>query len=231
VLHPQAAILIFAKAPVAGRVKTRLIPVLGEEGALLLYRGLLRHQLERLSNAGLASLQLWCSPDTTHPEFQALSENLGISLHTQQGEDLGERMALAATDALHSHRSVLLLGIDSPGLALTGIAQALDWLAGGVNAVLGPAEDGGYVLLGLKQTADCLFRDIPWGGDRVASMTRQCLEGLGWRWRELPASWDLDLPQDLARLQTLEWGRRWLADQALPNELAVWFERASPDGP
>ena len=230
-LHPEAAILLFAKAPLKGRVKTRLIPVLGADRATRLYRDLLRHQLERLSQAGLASLELWCAPDTTHPEFLSLRRELGVSLHPQQGVDLGERMAVAAGDALWRYRSVLLLGVDSPGLTLNMIEQALDELAEGREAVLGPAEDGGYVLLGLKRTAACLFRDIPWGGDRVAATTRQCLDRLGWRWHELPESWDLDRPQDLVRLTSLEWGRAWVANQTLPSELAVWFERASPDGP
>lgn len=231
VAYPDAGILVFAKAPLAGQVKTRLIPRLGVDGATRLYRGLLRYQLERLSRAGLASVELWCAPDSNHPEFLSLQRELGFALCRQQGSDLGERMAMAVAHGLQRHRYVLLLGIDSPALTLYMIEQALDWLAEGQDAVLGPAEDGGYVLLGLRRSADCLFRAIPWGGERVAELTRQCLHRLDWQWCELSTTWDLDRPDDLARLANLAWKGCLATDQALPNELADWLERASPDGP
>jgi len=198
----EQAILVFAKAPVEGQVKTRLIPALGAAGAARLYRGLLHRLIQRLAQARLGRVELWCAPNTQHVDFQRLQGLEGVSLHTQQGVDLGERMANASTQALGRHRRVLLIGVDCPALSLSVLQQAFDWLQG-VDAVLGPAEDGGYVLLGLKRPADCLFQGLPWGGSEVGRLTRRCMQQLEWRWRELPVLWDLDRPEDLARLSEL----------------------------
>ena len=196
------AILVFAKAPVDGEVKTRLIPVLGEAGATSLYRRLLHQLVGRLVQEQLAAVELWCAPDTGHADFQHLQKLEGVSLYPQRGGDLGQRMAYATGQALQRYRQVLLIGVDCPALHMDLLRQAMDWLQG-VDAVLGPAEDGGYVLLGLKHMADCLFSDLPWGTAEVARITRQCMQNLEWRWRELPVLWDLDRPEDLARLQEL----------------------------
>ena len=96
--------------------------------------------------------------------------------------------------------TVILVGADCPLLEARHLASAFDWLQQGEDAVLGPAEDGGYVLLGLRRVNRALFRDIPWGGDQVLALTRQRLAQLGWRWRELEPLWDLDRPADLDRL-------------------------------
>ncbi len=201
--YSNAGILIFAKAPVAGQVKTRLIPALGREGATRLYTQLLHNLVHRLAKEKLASIELWCAPDTTHPEFQKWKLLYpGLTLHVQQGIDLGERMAYAVAEARRRHRHLILIGIDSPALTISMLEQVFDWLEEGMDAVLGPAEDGGYVLLGLKQSADCLFQDIPWGSEVVGQMTRQCMRQMQWQWRELPELWDLDRPEDLVRLAT-----------------------------
>jgi rSAM/selenodomain-associated transferase 1 len=200
----QSAILIFAKAPVEGQVKTRLIPALGVQGATRLYRNLLQNLLDGLVSERLASIELWCAPDTSHVAFQQFQQLPGLTLHAQRGADLGERMAYALTDALQRHQQVVLLGVDCPALTFPMLEQVFSWLAGGVDAVLGPAEDGGYVLLGLKRSARCLFQDIPWGTGVVAEMTRQCLREMQWEWCELPELWDLDRPADLLRLANSE---------------------------
>ena len=95
--------------------------------------------------------------------------------------------------------SVVLIGGDCPVLNPGHLKQALTWLASGEDAVLGPAEDGGYVLLGLNRVAPALFNTIEWGGEDVLAVTRARLAGLGWKWRELKTLWDLDRPQDLDR--------------------------------
>ena len=199
--YPQAAILIFAKAPVEGRVKTRLIPALGRAGTTRLYRKLLHNLVNRLAAEALAPVELWCAPDANHPDFQTLNRHPGVTLHEQRGDDLGERMAYAAAEALQRHRHLVLLGVDCPALTGSMLEQALRWLMLEVDLVLGPAEDGGYCLLGLNRTADCLFHGIPWGTDAVAETTRGCLRDMGWAWRELPLLWDLDRPEDLQRLE------------------------------
>jgi len=197
---PQARILVFAKAPVPGACKTRLIPALGAEGAAALYRELLEGTLARLAPARIAPLELWCAPDTGHWAFQDLAARWDLSLHDQQGGDLGERMLHAATDALLRVEAAVLIGSDCPGLGPAQIASALTALLAQPqqDAVLGPAEDGGYVLLGLRQPARELFTGMPWGGDQVAALTRARLAGLGWRWWELAPLADVDRPEDLA---------------------------------
>ena len=98
---------------------------------------------------------------------------------------------------------VVLIGGDCPVLQAEHLLQTLDWLKGGCDAVIGPAEDGGYVLLGLNKSSPELFRGIAWGGDSVLDETRSRLQGLGWQWRELEPLWDLDRPADLDRFRAM----------------------------
>ncbi len=122
----------------------------------------------------------------------------GLTLHQQRGEDLGERLLAASADALGRADSVALIGSDCPELDTAYLAQAFDALRStGVDAVLGPAADGGYVLLALRRAEPALFTEMPWGGDQVAAITRERMAALGWRWRELPVLRDVDRPPDL----------------------------------
>ncbi len=195
---PSARILLFAKAPVPGQVKSRLIPAVGEQRAAEIYQALLEQVIET-SAAGIAPIEIWCAPDRKHAVFRQAASHPFITLQTQPAGDLGARMALAARQALTRAESVLLIGGDCPVLKRKHLLSALEWLAGGADAVLGPAEDGGYVLLGLRRMRRELFCDIPWGTDRVLDMTRQRLTQLGWSWRELEPLWDLDRDADLQR--------------------------------
>lgn len=199
---PDARILVMAKAPVPGEVKTRLIPALGPEGAAALHGRLLEDIVRRLTAARVAPLELWCAPDAAAAVFGRLAAMYGCSLHAQKGRDLGERMRRAAADALTRARVVVLAGCDCPDLDAGYVEQALDALVSH-DAVLGPAEDGGYVLLGLRRAAPELFAGLPWGTERVAAITRERMRGLGWRWAERPVLWDLDRPEDLARYRAL----------------------------
>lgn len=196
--YPAARILIFAKAPVAGQVKTRLIPALGADGAAALAGALLESLVDRLAMARLAGLELWCAPDCGHPLFRRLADSVGVTLHPQQGKDLGERLSAGAADALTRADAVLLVGADIPELDAAYCDNALAALKG-ADCVIGPAQDGGYVLLGLKSPAPVLFRDMPWGEASVGAITCQRIERLGWRWETLPMLWDLDRPEDLLR--------------------------------
>jgi rSAM/selenodomain-associated transferase 1 len=197
---PDARILIFAKAPEPGLVKTRLIPALGAQGAAELAGRLLLDTVAKVVAAGLCPVQLWCAPDSSHPLFQDLASDAGLTLHTQEGGDLGGRMRHAAHCVLQEAASVLLIGTDCPPLHAGHLQQALQWLAQGADAVLGPAEDGGYVLLGIKAAPPLLFSGVSWGSDEVLAQTRQRLGRLGWCWQELEVLWDLDCPADLERL-------------------------------
>jgi hypothetical protein len=198
---PDARILIFAKAPVPGKVKTRLIPRLGAAGASALYERLLRRVAREVATAGLAGVDCWCAPDSRHAIFAELHVELGFRLREQRGEDLGERMRHAAERTLESAASLVLIGGDCPVLKAEHVARSLHWLERGCDAVLGPAEDGGYVLLGLRRSDPRLFAGLPWGTSEVLEMTRQRLRQLGLEWRELEPLWDLDRVEDLERLE------------------------------
>lgn len=201
--YPNSKILIFTKAPVPGRVKTRLTPSLGTEGAADFYRQLIEYTVSRFSAAAVAPVECCCAPDHRHSLFEDLARCHGISLSNQQGGDLGERMANAASLGLASHETVILVGGECPVLMPSHLEQTLSLLYGGEDAVLGPAEDGGYVLLGLRRFDPVLFQGIKWGEDGVLQATRQRLSTLGWQWSELETLWDLDRPEDLERYREL----------------------------
>lgn len=197
--HPEARILIFAKAPDPGRVKTRLIPALGPQGAANLHVRLLKDTVSRLTALRTAPTELWCTPDSDQAPFPDLAHRYRLRLFRQRGADLGERMHHAAVDALFRGDKLVLVGTDCPSLDGAYVERALLSLEGH-DVALGPAQDGGYVLLGLKRAPGALFRDIPWGSDRVAEITRGRMAALGWKWAELPILWDVDRPEDLIRL-------------------------------
>jgi hypothetical protein len=192
--------MVFAKAPTPGRVKTRLIPSLGASGAAELQRQLIERTLCTAEEAGLGTLELWCAPGPDDPFFAACAERHDMGLRTQCEGDLGRRMA----GALAAGTPGLLIGCDCPALTAAYLHQAAAALAGGYDAVLGPAEDGGYVLIGLARSPPAqLFEDIPWGTQTVMQETRARLARRNWRWRELALMWDLDRPEDLQRLRQL----------------------------
>ncbi len=200
-------ILIFAKAPIPGQVKTRLIPALGADRAAALHAELLAGLVGRLGAAPPAPLELWCAPDTRHELFRALAVRWPLALYRQGDGDLGARLLAAARDAGRRARYRILIGADCPLLDRGYLEAAVAALLGGRDAVLGPAEDGGYVLLGLREASERLFRAMPWGTDRVAAITRRRMQGLSWDWLELPMLWDLDRPEDLPRWVALQAGR------------------------
>lgn len=197
---PETRILIFTRVPRVGEVKTRLIPALGPEGACAFHVASLQHTVERLANARLAPIELCVTPDTDDRELLALAADFDCDFSLQQGDDLGQRMAHAARQALLHAESVVLIGTDAPLLDAAYLEQAVMQLDQGADAVMGPAEDGGYVLLGLRRFYPELFSDMPWGGEQVARCTRQRCARLGIRLAELSLLWDVDCPQDLLRL-------------------------------
>lgn len=199
---PEARIIVFAKAPVPGQVKTRMAGHLGNFGAALLHRQLLSHILRRLIQARLAPVELWCAPDAQHGFFIACRRDYGIRLRRQQGHNLGERMAQAlATVLKEGSRFAVIVGSDCPMLDATYLRQGLMALKAGQDAVLGPTEDGGYMLIGLRQPCPALFKGIPWGSTIVLAATRRRLQRGGLTWSELPLAWDVDRPADLRRLR------------------------------
>lgn len=124
-----------------------------------------------------------------------------MELHNQPNGDLGRRMAFAFSKTLKRASSAILIGTDCPSLTQADLKEAAEILAQGFDAVIGPAEDGGYVLLGLRHYVPDLFSGISWGTNRVMEKTRLRLRRLKWRWHELPERWDVDRPEDLERLR------------------------------
>lgn len=194
-------VLVFAKAPLPGQVKTRLIPMLGKAGAAILHKNLLWQSLATASSAGCGPVQLWCAPSAEHPFFKLCGRKFRLGLHDQCEGDLGARLSHAFEHALSGASSALVIGADSPSLRPDDLRRAADALQQGADAVIGPALDGGYVLLGLQRHTPELFRDIEWGSNGVLHQTRAKLLELGWSWDELPERWDVDRPEDVLRLE------------------------------
>jgi uncharacterized protein len=186
-------LLVFARAPVAGQAKTRLIPALGAQGAARLHGRLVRRALEAASASGAGPVELWCTPDCSHAFLQDCARAFDCSLQPQPTGDLGRRMRVALETGLPA----VLLGSDAPGLTGATVGAAAAALAQGNDCVLVPALDGGYVLIGLAVPAPRLFEGIGWGGSGVLEQTRRRAGQLGLRLAELPPCPDIDRPEDL----------------------------------
>lgn len=193
-------VVVFAKAPEPGKVKTRLIPALGKAGAAALHRRLVMHSLRAAQDAELGPVELWCAPDTHHAFFAECERDFGVSLHSQCEGDLGARMRRALETVLGRAVRAILVGSDIPALSAQYLRDAERALSHAHDAVIGPVEDGGYVLIGLARCDPELFRDIPWGEPEVLAETRRRIAALRWRCLELPTLWDVDRPEDLERL-------------------------------
>lgn len=197
-MKPPIPILLFAKAPVPGGVKTRLIPALGAKQAARLSETLAEETVRAALASSVGPVSLWGLPDVSHPFFRRMEQRYDLTLAVQDGEDVGSRMAHALGTQLRDHPGAILAGTDlmhpTPDLFL-GAAQAL---RSGAQAVLAPSVDGGYVLIGLRQVSPLLFRDMAWGTDAVCAETIRRLETLGIPCALLPHQRDLDTPEDYA---------------------------------
>ena len=196
------ALIVFGREPRPGQVKTRLIPALGAEGAARLYRRLLSTTLAIAAETPAERRALWLDG----PERDGMAANqarrFGLSVHQQHGGDLGGRMAHAFGQTLSNETSAVLIGSDCPEYTAAYLTDAFDALRH-ADAVIGPAGDGGYVLIGLRRRDRRLFDGIAWGGDGVLTATRERLKRLAWSWYELPTLHDLDRPEDLDRFPAL----------------------------
>ncbi len=199
-------ITIFAKAPQPGFAKTRLIPALGEIGAARLAQRLLMHTLTESLAAGVGRVELCVTPSITDPVWQTFAVPHDVQWSDQGGGDLGARMARRAQRAIESGESILLIGTDCPKLDAARLRRAATALQES-DAVLVPATDGGYVLLGLRNFHETVFTGIPWSTDTVATETLRRMGQLGWTVQKHPVLHDIDEPGDL----------RWLPAQWLKS--------------
>ncbi|MDB5601493.1 MAG: hypothetical protein JWN71_3537 [Xanthobacteraceae bacterium] len=194
-IGPAPDIAILAKAPVPGFAKTRLIRALGPDGAAELQRRLVARAVATACAAGLGQVTLWAAPDDAHASFQALAATHQIVLKRQPDGDLGARMLAAMQDG-----PVLVIGTDCPALTPLHLQACAETLHDGIDAVIIPAEDGGYALIGTRCPTPALFADVMWSTATVMAETRRRLARLGLSWREPARLWDVDVPEDLARL-------------------------------
>ena len=203
--HPDSVILVFSKAPVAGEVKTRLVPHISYQQAASLHEELTLGSLRMCTSAGLCDVQLWCSPDTQHPFFEDCRNRYGVRLRAQSDGDLGKRMSSALEAMLKHYRKVIIIGSDAPALdsgILSAVIDALEYN----DIVLVPAEDGGYVLLGASACGQGLLDDVSWGTETVLSDTVSKLKQFGLNYALYGECWDVDRPEDLERYQALKRG-------------------------
>jgi rSAM/selenodomain-associated transferase 1 len=194
----RVAVAILARAPIPGQAKTRLIPALGAEGAANLQRWLLQRTVAMALVADVGPVTLWCAGDPRHPDFALCRAFGAVSLRLQPPGDLGRRMHEALCQS-PTPTGTLVIGTDCPALGATHLQDAARRLDNH-DAVVVPAEDGGYVLIGTRSPPPAVFGDVEWGSDQVMAQTRQRLAALGCRWSEPATLWDVDRPDDLERL-------------------------------
>jgi len=198
-LFPDSVLLIFCKAPVAGQVKTRLQPALNAGQAAAAHSQLTHFTLDRAFRQPLCPVHLYCAPDSGHPFFAQCAKDYPLTLLAQRGADLGERMLNAFVETLTTHRHAVLIGCDCPSLTIDDLRQAFLALQKGHEAVLGPAEDGGYVLIGLNAPQPNLFENMVWGNETVMTETRWRAASIKLKVYELAMQWDVDNIEDWQR--------------------------------
>lgn len=202
--YPDVCIVVMCKAPIAGEVKTRLMPELDAQAACDAHIELTRRLLTGLTSSRVAPVALWCSPDRSHSFFGECAEQLGVSLHCQAEGDLGAKMCQAIQASLQQAEQVVLLGCDCPSLQIEDICFAIECLRSGEDVVLGPTEDGGYALIACQESYCQLFEDIPWSTERVLKATLDKASSNGINVVQTRRQWDVDTFSDWQRFCALE---------------------------
>ena len=197
----NTALLIFAKAPEPGLSKTRLIPALGAARAAAAHVTLSKRVFRAVADSQL-SIVLWGA--SAHPLLARWAEEYGWPLRQQRGDDLGERMSYALASALAGGANrAMLIGTDCPLMSASYVTQA-EVALDTADVVVGPAEDGGYVLIGCKRAEPALFRDIDWGTDKVLEQTLRAASQAQRSVAMLDTLWDVDRPEDWQRFLAMD---------------------------
>ena len=194
----SVSIAILAKAPIPGLAKTRLIPTIGAHAAAVLQERLTERALATAFAADIGPVTLWCAPNATHDSFVRLDARLRVTIRPQPEGDLGVRM-LAAVAAKNG--PVLVIGTDCPALTDVHLRGAAKSLRDGNDVILIPAEDGGYVLIGMRSAQPCVFSRIAWGTKTVLAETRTRIIEQRLMRVECPPLWDVDTEADYLRLE------------------------------
>ena len=200
----QTAILQFAKAPKLGTVKTRMMPFLKAPQALALHRSLFFHvadTINRWCDTSTANYELWLSEE--YSEISEYCSKKAIEYRLQCEGNLGDRMTHATKLAMQKNDAVIVVGSDCPFICSQYLDSALSLLAE-KDVVIGPAKDGGYVLIGMRQWESRIFENIPWGTGRVYQNTIERVQSLKLELGVLSSLSDIDRPEDLALLDQFE---------------------------
>ncbi len=197
----EVAVAILARAPIPGRTKTRLIPTIGARAAAHLQRWLLDRTINTALAADVGPVVLWYVGDLDHLDVDRYRGFGLIDVRRQPDGDLGLRM-LTAVDQSQTSAGAIVIGTDCPALGVEHLRRSAASLRAH-DAVVIPAEDGGYVLIGMRAPSHKLFSGVDWGTEEVMAQTRERLSRLGWQWDEPARLWDVDRPEDLVRLVTM----------------------------
>jgi uncharacterized protein len=192
------SLLVFAKAPVVGKVKTRLQPLVDPRQSMRIHCALVEHCLAMAATVGVAKIELWVGGP--HQWWQQLQKKYPISIHQQQGADLGERMCHAVENSLQRSAGVVIIGTDCPYITADYVQKSFSALAAR-DIVVGPADDGGYVLIGMRRAWPEIFSGVSWGSDCVLAQTKKNIQRANLSWQELDSLGDIDRPEDLQQLR------------------------------
>ncbi|MDH5230819.1 MAG: TIGR04282 family arsenosugar biosynthesis glycosyltransferase [Gammaproteobacteria bacterium] len=198
----QNAIIVFAKAPIAGYSKTRLIPFIGADAASKLQEQFIQRTLKTVCSDRDWTVYLFTTPHSEFPVFQEWSTQAGLLFRQQITGDLGQRMANAFAQIKQCHDRVIIIGTDCPDLNVAALHQGFACLDHD-DVVIFPAEDGGYVGLGLKSLMPGIFRNIDWSTEKVLQQTMERIKQVGATWHLMPELWDVDNYEDYKRFEKL----------------------------
>jgi uncharacterized protein len=202
-MENDAVVVVYAKAPIPGEVKTRMTPHLTQTNAAMLHVALVERALETACATNF-DVVLCAAPDASHPFFDDCATDFDIELETQlPSPNLGARMLHTLNDMLQDWSRVIIIGADCPALTTKHLEDAVFQLSTS-DIVIAPAEDGGYVLIGARKTHNSMFANIDWGTSAVMAQQRTALDAAQLRLHEMATLWDVDRPEDLPRLQTLK---------------------------
>lgn len=195
-------IQVFFKAPVEGKVKTRLIPKVGPSNSVVIHTRLCEEVIRCV--AGYAdkrenvAVQFWVDLDINHPFVQENAARYGVDVFQQQGRDLGERMQFAMANGLAMADQIVIVGGDCFSLCEQYLAQAFEMLED-KDVVFGPADDGGYILVGSHGLEQGFFSGVQWGESTVLASSVDCVRQSGKTYGLLEERWDIDTWEDIQR--------------------------------
>ena len=188
-------LICFCKHPEPGLAKSRLAKTIGDTKANNVYKKLLEHTLETLKQINITSY-LYCFPNTHNEVLQKCSDKYGIPLYPQADGDLGKKMFIAIQEHINNNANVVLIGTDCPNIDANYIKQAFGYLRDDYDVILGPAVDGGYVLIGANKVDISVFNNVSWSTSLVLEQTIKNIVKLGWKHKCLSTMRDLDDIED-----------------------------------